>query len=150
MSEIAKIVYYQEKHFDGSGIPGDSVSGEGIPLGARILKAVLDFDALEVSGHTDLEALSRLNKKQNRYDPNVLNAFEFVIRNRLTHETRVISVSEFEENMVLDEDVQTLKGQMLLSKGQEVSWPLIERLTNFSDTVGVREPIRVIVSAVQN
>jgi len=150
MTEIAKIVYYQEKHFDGSGIPRDSVSGEGIPLGARILKAVLDFDALEVSGHTDLEALSELKKRNNRYDPNVLNALEFVISTRLTHETRSISVSELEENMILDEDVHTFKGQLLLSKGQEVTWPLIERLTNFSDTVGVREPIRVIVRAVQN
>lgn len=149
MSEIAKIIYYQEKNYDGSGIPADSVSGEEIPLGARILKAVLDFDVLKFSEHTDAEALSQLKKQNSRYDPNVLNALEFVVSTRLIHKTRSIFVSEFEENMILDEDVHTLKGQLLLSKGQEVSWPFIERLRTFSDTVGIREPIRVIVRAVK-
>jgi response regulator RpfG family c-di-GMP phosphodiesterase len=50
MQEIAEIIAYQEKHFDGSGIPHDARSGKEIPLGARILKVALDFDTLETGG----------------------------------------------------------------------------------------------------
>ena len=46
MAPIAEIIRYQEKGYDGSGAPYDDVMGSKIPLGARMLKVLLDFDRL--------------------------------------------------------------------------------------------------------
>jgi response regulator RpfG family c-di-GMP phosphodiesterase len=47
---VAEIIGYQEKRFDGEGMPLDDCRGKAIPLGSRILKVALDFDALVSTG----------------------------------------------------------------------------------------------------
>ena len=144
MEKIAEIVAYQEKHFDGSGTPADSLKGDQIPLGARVLKVVLDFDVLEASGHAKSEALSILKERSGRYDPEVLTALTSVLRERKSVERKSVKVSELKEHMILEDDVRTLRGRLLISNGQEVTRLLIERLRNFAGTVGIKEPIRVV------
>jgi response regulator RpfG family c-di-GMP phosphodiesterase len=146
MENIAEIISYQEKHFDGSGIPADSRRGDQIPLGARILKVVLDFDALEFAGSSKAKALDHLKQRSGWYDPKVLNALEMLIGIEAKYQVRSVMVRDLEENMILAEDVKTVMGLLLISKGQEVSRPLLERLKNFVITPGVQEPIRVIVA----
>ncbi len=76
MQTIARIIANQEKNFDGSGYPQESKEGGDIPLGARILKVVLDFDTLKSRGISDGEAFGRLSKRPGRYDPDVLSALQ--------------------------------------------------------------------------
>ena len=56
MEGVAEIIAYQEKLYDGSGVPTDHPGGEDIPLGARILKVALDYDSLQISGKKAKEA----------------------------------------------------------------------------------------------
>ena len=58
LESVAEIVLYQSKHFDGSGIPQDAVSGERIPLGARVLKIAGDLIQLEAQNMTGMKALA--------------------------------------------------------------------------------------------
>jgi len=146
MEKIAEIITYQEKRFDGSGIPIDSRRGHQIPLGGRILKVILDFDALQVAGDSKEKALDQLKQRSGWYDPGVLAALEAVIVLEAKYQVRNVAVQELKENMILAEDVRTLKGLLLISKGQEVSRPLLERLNKFVFSPGIQEPIRVIVA----
>ena len=50
---------------------------------------------------------------------------------------------------IFDEDVKTDKGILLVSRGQEVSSVMIERLKNYSQTTGIREPILVILPKIK-
>jgi response regulator RpfG family c-di-GMP phosphodiesterase len=144
MKEVAEIIAYQQKHFDGSGTPGDSRKGKTIPLGARVLKVVLDFDMLEATGIGEVEALVQLKDRSGWYDPDVLSALEAVVETQASYEVRYVPVFELKENMILDQDIRTIKGGLVILKGHEVNSPLIKRLKNFASTVGVKEPIRVI------
>ena len=146
MEKIAEIITYQEKHFDGSGIPVDSRKGDQIPLGARILKVVLDFDSLEVAGNLRGKALDQLKQRSAWYDPGVVAALEAVVGLEANYQVRIVAVKDLKENMILAEDVKTLKGLLLISKGQEVSRTLMERLNKFIFSPGIQEPIRVIVA----
>ena len=146
MEKIAEIIAYQEKQFDGSGIPLDSRREDQIPLGARILKVVLDFDALEITGNLREKAVDQLKQRSGWYDPNVVAALEAVIGLEAKYQVRIVHVGDLKENMILAEDVKTVKGLLLISKGQEVSHPLLERLKNFIFSPGIQEPIRVIVA----
>ena len=72
LEQVAKIIAYQEKCFDGTGFPADDVQGEAIPIEARILKLALDFDALTYSGQTIQNALGEIYKRKGWYDPAVV------------------------------------------------------------------------------
>lgn len=145
LEEVAEIITYQEKHFDGSGIPSGSRQGKDIPPGARILKAVLDLDALENSGVPKMEAIAQMENRSGWYDPSVLNAMRKVIGIQIQYAVRALSIKELKSHMILAEDVRSDNGQLLISKGQEVTWPLIERLKNYTQVSQVKEPIRVAI-----
>ena len=63
------MILYQEKNFDGSGYPHDNVSGLDIPLGARILKAALDYDLYEAREVEKAYIFSEMKDKKGVYDP---------------------------------------------------------------------------------
>ncbi|MBI3602998.1 MAG: response regulator [Nitrospirae bacterium] len=148
MEPVAKIIKYQEKRFDGSGVPRDACQGEAIPIGARILKVALDFDALEAADTPKDVAFERLKQRAGWYDPAVLQALKIAFAREIKHETLSVKVSEFAPGMILAQDVENQSGLLLLAKGQEVTQPLMMRLQNFSNAFGVQEPIAVLVPLI--
>jgi CheY-like chemotaxis protein len=58
-----------------------------------------------------------------------------------------VTVAELRPGMVLDQDVVTSTEMMLVRSGERIDHLLITRLQNFARSVGVVEPIRVIVPA---
>lgn len=145
LEEVAQIIEYQDKHFDGTGKPIDDRKGEQIPLGARILKAVLDLDMLNTTGMSKKEALARIKTREGWYDPAVIRAIEMALGVQQAYEVISVQVRELKGGMILGQDVTTEQGKLLISKGQEVSQPLVERLKNVAEVARVKEPIRVIV-----
>jgi response regulator RpfG family c-di-GMP phosphodiesterase len=145
--EVARIIAYQEKRLDGTGNPKDRVKGEEIPLGSRILKAILDFDMLDVAGVPEADAIAQMEKRQGWYDPAVLHAMKMALGVERSYEVLSVGVREMKEGMILGQDVTTEQGKLLIAKGQKVSQPLIERLKNVAKVTRVKEPIRVIISS---
>lgn len=56
-----------------------------------------------------------------------------------------VKVAQIKPGMVLDQDVTTTTGLVLVRKGERVSEVLARRLQNFALSVGVQEPIKVLV-----
>lgn len=135
LKEVAEIVGYQEKRYDGGGLPPGEVKGEAIPLGARLLKAALDFDTLEHMAAASRKndepaqmALARMRGRRGWYDPAVLDALESMINFPDGYEREHLPVGELKPGMLLDQDVQGLNGEVLLSKGQELGTVAIRKL----------------------
>jgi response regulator RpfG family c-di-GMP phosphodiesterase len=143
MKEVARIVAYQEKHFDGSGIPRNDTQGNDIPLGARILKVSLDYDLLEASGYSKNDALKIMADRSGWYDPQVLEALKKVLTDEQKNQIRDISIDQLNTKMILAADVKTVKGVLLVSRGQQINPAIIERLRTFDNTHGVDFPIKV-------
>jgi hypothetical protein len=57
-----------------------------------------------------------------------------------------VDVNTVELGMILDEDILTKVGEILVSKRQEVTEAVMERLQLISLGTGVVEPFRVLVS----
>lgn len=74
LEEVARIIRYLGKGFDGSGLPEGPPRGADLPLGSRILRAVLDFGAVEERVKSLEVALEELRMRTGRYDPRVLAA----------------------------------------------------------------------------
>ncbi len=145
LEQVAEIIGYQEKLFDGTGIPADSKRGPAIPLGSRILKVALDYDSLIASGKTPPEACLIMETREGWYDPNVLRALEEISDLEKVQEIRFVTVEELSPGMVLADDVVTSAGVLLVKKGQEIVPSLKMRLLNYKKTRGLREPIKVAI-----
>jgi hypothetical protein len=61
---------------------------------------------------------------------------------------RMVKVRELDTTMIMNQDVSTNKGMLLLAKGEELTLPVIARLTSFAKTVGIPEPLNVLAPAI--
>ena len=146
MADVAEAIRYQEKNFDGSGYPKDGVSGGDIPLGARLLKVVLDFDSIECSGATAADALARVKAQAQFYDPDVLQAFEKAIHRDMELTVVTVKISQLTDSMVLAEDIVTSGSTLLIAKGQETTLSARRHLQNFKDKGLIGDSVNVVQS----
>ncbi len=145
MEEIAAIIQYQDKNFDGSGFPNDDVSGDKIPMGARLLKAILDFDTWESSGMSPAQSLVRMKKDAHRYDPQVFTALHRIKSVGTPSQVRDVKASQLTDGMILAEGAKTKRGSLLVARGQETSASVREFLMNFHCSGMLVEPLRVVI-----
>ena len=81
-----------------------------------------------------------------RYDPEVMKALKDLIGIEDDYQVREVAVAGLRANMILDQDVWSLKGQLLISKGRALNSVALKRLRHFDQNSGIQEPIRVLVS----
>ena len=145
---VSKILRYQGKNFDGSGLPNDSVAGERLPLGARILKVLNDLFRLKDGGKAQEEAISDMENGGRRYDPELLeiaaHCFEVNVPANIAGNTRPLTVRDLRPGQLLVSNVLTEDGVLLIRDGQVISARLLHKLRNFAFTSGIKEPIYVI------
>ena len=144
---VREILRYQDKHFDGSGPPSGTVSGESIPWGSRALKLIFDLDKLESEGMPYLQACDTLSGRAGWYDPVILEALAKARGAQEGSEIRTLPVSDLRPGMILARDIRYKKGNLFVARGQEVTRGLIEKLKIFGPTLVDADWIRVIVEA---
>jgi response regulator RpfG family c-di-GMP phosphodiesterase len=145
MKRVAEIIKFQDKYYDGYGVPGDTKAGNTIPMEARILKVALDFDALESAGKSKAEAFDEIRQRKGWYDPTVIEAMKAAFAREIKYEMKSAVVADLREDMILAEDIHSSQHVLLASKGQQVNQSMIMRFQNFSKTGGVREPFKVLL-----
>ena len=148
MGGVARNIAYQEKNFDGSGFPADAVQGKEIPLGARILRVVLEFDRLTAAGQTKPEAYLAIKQAQGLYDPDVVLALGEALGDERTYVIQQVSLRGLRERMILAEDMYVSRGGQLvkvLPKGYELSGVALEHIFKLARYDAVTGPIKVIV-----
>jgi response regulator RpfG family c-di-GMP phosphodiesterase len=144
----AKAVRYQDKRFDGTGFPPDSLKGEAIPFGARLLKILGDMAQLQGLGSLPLKALNEMQHRQGWYDPKILAAVRACFGGSDTQVEVVdrevpVAVKDLAVGMVLNSDVLTRDGTLVLAAGHRISEMSVERIQNFQQVSGIREPIMI-------
>ncbi|HEU5077667.1 MAG TPA: HD domain-containing phosphohydrolase [Opitutaceae bacterium] len=149
LEPVAEIILYQNKRYDGGGYPNDEVKGNAIPFGARVLRILHDRAVLEDDGIVKARALETMKQRSGVYDPDLLqkcfSCFQAFLENAISAERAVkhLTVGELCPGNVLVSDVRTTSGVLLVSAGNRVSDTMINRLKNYAEFDGVREPIFV-------
>jgi len=147
MDGVTRIVAYQEKHFEGGGVPKDDIQGEAIPLGARILKAVVDFDILLANAMPKAEAIAKLERRKGVYDPKVIGALAEVVNEQARYTMQKVHLLGLEAGMILAEDLYGQRGTetlLLMVKGRELNETVIEFILDNSRTIKINQPVAVI------
>lgn len=145
LEEVARIVSYQEKGFDGSGVPHDPVQGEDIPLGARMLKLVLDYDAALARLGNSGKAFLFIESQGERYDPELLYILEGYLGVEARYQLREVTLDGLRSGMILNADVLSTDGVLMARKGLEVSGLLRSRLEAFAKMERIEPTFKVLV-----
>jgi HD-GYP domain-containing protein (c-di-GMP phosphodiesterase class II) len=135
LSDVAELIRAHHEFYNGSGFP-DRLTGLNIPLGARIIGAVSDYEDLK-SGTMSSRPLPAKQSFQyliecagSRYDPRVIEAFEPIAsaEGRYEIEELLVNVKHLQEGMVLTRDVHDYQDCVLLAKGTVISRYMIDQL----------------------
>lgn len=150
LSGVTTILQYQHKNFDGSGFPEDNQKGGAIPLGARILRVMLDFDwQLQAAKGDPKAAVRAMNQLAGKlYDPAVLAALETVLAQESHRASMPMSLAALKDGMVLASDIHAMLGNKrvkVLREGNSLTPRSIAYLHSISIKVSL-SPISVYVS----
>jgi CheY-like chemotaxis protein len=144
LENVARIVARQLRPMPAEALSGSPHEWDPVDAGALILHASIEFDrALQLDPNPE-EAARRLRERF-RTPEAVLEALLEVRSSNFnaTHQIEV-TIDRLKPGMVLDEDLLTRAGACLLSRGQEVTAAMLERLANFREGVGLKEPVKVL------
>jgi response regulator RpfG family c-di-GMP phosphodiesterase len=142
LDEVREVLAHINDRFDGP-VGEQTVAGAHIPLGARLLRAVLDFDRLCSQGHSASEAVARLRARIGWYDPDVLSDLVAVVGVHGHREVRELRFQEVELGMEFVDDVRAGDGTLLVARGQEVTPSLLERMQDYWSDLELPGPVRV-------
>ncbi|MFH1033222.1 MAG: HD domain-containing phosphohydrolase [Pseudomonadota bacterium] len=151
LEEVSRIIAFQERRYDGSGPPPAATeSAEAIPLGARILKVVQDYDLLRSQKGAPEQALEEMRARKGWYDRKILNALGEYLSLTKMETVRMVAIKDLTESMVLAEDVMAMDGRVLVPRGYRVTRLLVNHLLNFAKSLGVVEPLKVVSQQTQD
>lgn len=145
LEKVAEIIACQEARFDSSGTPHGLKSGTDIPLGARILKLIIDFDSLVTTGMNNAQALESIQKRQGWYDQTLVEALKRIIVAEKGVEVKYVKTHELTPKMILAEDIKTGTGTLFAAQGSHITFLLRIRLMNLAQAKSIKEPIKVFI-----
>lgn len=136
LKEVTKIILHHRERYDGRGYPY-GLKGETIPLGARILAIVVDYNELQYGlidphkYHAKL-ALNYLNDHFERYDPRILPVFIKMINSLPEEQTslteEVLTPDQLKPGMILSKPLMSKTGFVFLIKGYALTQEVIEKI----------------------
>lgn len=139
LDNIGDILHKMHENFDGSGFP-DRLQSWQIPMSARILRVVLDFEELrDRTRKSPQEAYLHIQRAAKRLYDNrvVLLLGEYISRNSgaITQNTsRPVQLQDLMEGMVLARDIYTNSGMKLLPADATLSVNTIAKILSHAST----------------
>ncbi|NVK20343.1 MAG: response regulator [Methylocystaceae bacterium] len=152
MQNVAKIILYQDKNYDGSGFPADDVKEDDIPYFARILHVLKELGSITNGNEPSLSVIAEFEKHPDIFDHNIVAAVHKYIAHhpddlekasaRKIMET--CGLFSIKAGGVLQSDLYYEDGRLLLAKGNTLSSSLLAKLKSISRVHKIQEPIHVL------
>ena len=143
--KIASFIRHHHEDFNGGGYP-DGISGQTIPLGARIIRIVSDFDnRLYKNGDSMVSAMENLQQLGGiYYDPEVLEQFGLMLRSQgITNTENTKSIRELKEGLFLLDDIYLENGMLLIPKGVFLNTTKMNKIKSFSSLIQMEKKVKI-------
>lgn len=141
IEQIVEMISIQLSNFDL--LSENEEIEEEVLRGAQILRVACDYDLLLIQGENHGNAIRELKKRKAVYNQDLVE----LIKNNKPKDIEVVishvAVKDITIGMIAEEDIIAKNGAMLTPKGQEITWAVHQGLLNFSQKVGVKEPVCV-------
>ncbi|EJL6480139.1 two-component system response regulator [Vibrio cholerae] len=148
---LMEIIRHQDELYDGTGKP-DHLRGEQIPIGARIIKVVKDYDFFVAGAnnprrmHTKSAQSYLRQQSEVYYDPKVVEAFITIVSavTRIEEGMELcVSLSEVRPGMVIKRDIYLPNGNLMLTAGNAMSEPLLRKLKELEQEMNMPIPVYI-------
>ena len=114
-------------------------------LGAHLLKIAVNFDQLMLQGTSAKEALVKLKSQPEEYYSAGVAALDTLPAETVAFAIQEISIREMSIGMILDDDLRSSNGMLMVARNQEISYPLLVRIRNLHQKSPITATIRVKV-----
>ena len=149
LEPVREILALCNLRFDGRDRLTGMPFGDAIPIGARLLRVALDYDAIVGAGNTASESVAILDGRDGAYDPAILAALRGnAAAGETTDDVREVRLSDVRIGMIFDTEVVAANGLVLIGRGQEVSPSLLQRIHNHWSELPLKRTPRVIMPPV--
>lgn len=145
LEPVAKMIAQHETVPPSRHIPGQE-HFDVVKLGAQILRVALAYDQFLSAGNGHEEAMRKMCAQPAQLERSIVDALTDIEAEPIHLQVRTCRIADLDCNMVLQEDVRTNNGLLIVAKGQQITYPLLVRLRNFwerraiAGTVMVRMP----------
>ena len=143
---VAAIVASQLDDVSVDGEPAELADWDGNKLDALVLKVAADLDFWLGTGAAREEAARRVAQAVPQLPKALAAALQAIALRSSKSDKSTVKVSALQVGMLLDEDLLSANGMRLLPKGQEITASILLRLQGLAESIGVKEPFRVIVA----
>lgn len=137
--EVAEMIRLQLE----TKLPGDLA--EPVRVGAILLRIAREVDHLVETGATLRTAVTTLENKAPASEKALIATLEDFQASESSTAIKQVRINQMTAHMILEEDVRTTAGVVVLPKGREITSVLLERLWNFSAQGSLVEPVLVRV-----
>jgi len=124
---------------------GRTGAAETVVLGAKILKLAVAYDSCRMNGLSEEDAIVRLQRRRGEFGQELLDALANLAPESARTELRKIPTAKLTAGMILQHEIRTLTGMLLVAKGQEVTHALLIKLQNFSRAGTIDKEIMVLI-----
>ena len=149
LENVTKMIRLQLKRFDEYTDEMAGVEFEEVLLGGQVLKTALDFDRLMFRGMGRTAAIDLMRDQKKVYNHEILEVISGLKIERREQQELSLLVNQISIGMVATKDVMAKNGVLIIPKGQTITSTLLQGLKNFSQQVGVVEPIGVMVGQAE-
>jgi len=105
--------------------------GPDMRTGAEILRLILAYEQLIHKGNSRTEAVHQLSRQNPNFSPEFFQALVVLDPNAEEGEIRSCRIDELVPGMIVQQEVHSHDGGLVVSKGQEVTSTVISKLKNY-------------------
>jgi CheY-like chemotaxis protein len=149
ISKIPRLepIAWMIEHQNDTLVDFDSASSQPIAIrrGAHILRLTLAYETLTHNGASRTEAAHRLSRQNTNFSPDFFRALATLDPNGEEGEVRKCRIQDLTPGMIIQQEIRLDNGELLVSKGQEVTITLLVRLRNTNDRRVVGTEVAVSV-----
>jgi response regulator RpfG family c-di-GMP phosphodiesterase len=142
---VASMIARQQDQHSEKDHADPSAVMDPVTLGANLLKVAVDFDQLQLQGLSPDIALGRLADRPADYYSAAVKALHTLSTDAIPFITEEISIREMCTGMILDENLRSPAGLLLVARNQKISYPLLVRVRSLYQKSSIPAKIRVKV-----
>jgi hypothetical protein len=141
---IAAMVEQQNADVDKIEIDTNLSQEQKGVLGGQILKVALAYDNYLSQDKSGEEAIAQLKEHPEKYDPALVQAL-IAGRGGASFEVMTLPITKLKPGMILDQNIHSVAGTLLVAKGQELSTAVLLRLISSEENEIISGPVRVLL-----
>jgi CheY-like chemotaxis protein len=100
-------------------------------FGANLLRCIVEYDRMTTRGLSRAEALRYLSSHPDDFNADIVASLNTIKPEGRASSRRMVMIDALQNGMIVDEDVRTTEGMLLVPKGYVVNDTVRQRLRNF-------------------